>query len=82
VLIKRGHASKAARLFGFADAYWPLVSIRRWAHNEWEFAPCVAVARTMLGDEAYDAAHAEGIVMSPEQVIHYALDQDQDKREH
>jgi predicted ATPase len=76
VLIKRGHASKAARLFGFADAYWPLVSIRRWAHNVWEFAPFVSAARSALGDAAYDAARAEGYAMTPEQAIDYALDQD------
>jgi hypothetical protein len=69
------NALKAALMFGFADACYVNAKYRRWAHRIWEFAPFIARARAALGDEAYDAAHAEGYAMTIKQAITCALSQ-------
>lgn len=64
---------RAAKLSGKADAIMAAVKHRRWLHNDWEYAPYIAKARTALGDQAYEAAYAEGRAMTLEHAIDYAL---------
>jgi predicted ATPase len=69
-----GDYVRAARIRGCADMCLHVVKHRRWLHNDWEYAPYLAKARAALGDEAYEAAYAEGYAMPLEQAIEVALD--------
>ncbi len=66
---------KAARITGAADRCCAQCSRRRFVHNEREYAPYIAKARAALGDEAYEAARAEGHAMTLEEAIAYVLDE-------
>jgi tetratricopeptide (TPR) repeat protein len=74
VLSGHGVATKAARVFGMADACLAATKHRRWLHNDWEYAPYIAKARKALGDTAFEAAHAAGFAMPLEAAIAYTLD--------
>jgi hypothetical protein len=68
----RGDASRAAHLFGAAEAIrkacdYPL---EPWARLD--FAPYIAKARESLGADGYESAWAEGNAMTTEQVVAYA----------
>ena len=76
----QGDSLHAAKIFGKTDAIMDALKHRRahtgdrrWLHNDWEYAPYIAKARTALGDAAYNAAYAEGRAMPLEQAIAYAL---------
>jgi hypothetical protein len=66
----RGDALRAARLWGTGDAGW---AGNRNPNHVWDYAPLVAKMRAALGDDAFEAAHAEGRAMTLEQAIDYAL---------
>jgi non-specific serine/threonine protein kinase len=70
----RGEATRAARLFGAADALFASTGERLWLHNVREIEPYIVKACTALGDAAYDAAYAEGRAMTPEQAVQFALE--------
>ena len=65
---------RCARLRGFVERLMTERNHYRRANLEWEFAPYIAKARAALGDEAYEAAYAEGRAMSVEQAVAYALE--------
>jgi len=68
-----GNPIRAAQLFGVSDACLLKIKLRRWRYHDWEYAAYIAKARAALGDDAYDAAYAEGRTMPLEQAIAYAL---------
>ena len=70
----RGHAGRAARLFGAEDALRErngslMLPLWQSDHARWQ-----AAARAELGDEAFTAAWTEGQAMSLEQAVAYALE--------
>jgi tetratricopeptide (TPR) repeat protein len=72
VASNRGDARRGARLFGAADAEMAASNERRFKNNDMEIAPYVAKARAALGNEAYEAAYAEGRAMTLEGAIEVA----------
>ena len=73
ICVELGDYARAARCWGVGDSCLASVGARRWLTNEWEYAPYIARARAALGDAAYEAALAEGRVMTVEQAVAYAL---------
>ncbi len=69
-----GDGVRAARLFGASDALrttwslspWEPVDRRDHDHNQ-------AIARALLAEDTWAAAHAEGLSLDPEQAVAYAL---------
>jgi hypothetical protein len=73
VAMGQGDPGRAARLFGAAEAVRlaigaPLPLIQRVPYEQ-----AVASVRAQLGQEAFEAAWAEGQTMSLEQAIHDSL---------
>ena len=68
-----GEALHAARLRGMADSMIAMNNHYRKANYAWEYAPYITKARAALGEEAYEAAYAEGRAMTVEQAIAMAL---------
>ena len=71
----RGEPDRAARLWGAAEALGetaavPLIPMIR---SRYDYEGYVAAARSQLGQEAFEAAWAEGRTMTPEEAIDYAL---------
>jgi tetratricopeptide (TPR) repeat protein len=71
----RGEPDRAARLWGAAEALGetsavPLIPIIR---TRYDYEGHVATARSRVGEEAFEAAWAEGRTMTPEEAIEYAL---------
>jgi hypothetical protein len=71
-----GESQRAARLYGAADAWreslgFPLTPVRR-IHCDQD----TVFLRTLLGEEAFAAAWAEGQALSLEQAVAYALEAD------
>jgi len=64
---------RAARLTGISEANRDVIDMPRYRQEELDIAPYIAKARAALGDDAYDAAYAEGRAMPLEQAIVYAL---------
>ena len=64
-----GDVKKAARLFGAAQAIHNAVGFKIEKSDRKFIDPCLTEARTAIGDEAFDAAHAEGRQLSIEEAI-------------
>jgi DNA-binding CsgD family transcriptional regulator len=71
----RGTPARAARLWGAAEALGEAasVSILPALEARYDYEEHVAAVRSRLGEEAFDAAWAEGRKMTPEEAIEYAL---------
>ena len=75
----RGEAARAARLWGAAEALreaigYPASPFDR-SHPDYE--GLLAPARSRLGEAAWEAAQAEGRMMTPEEAIEYALSEEE-----
>jgi predicted ATPase/DNA-binding CsgD family transcriptional regulator/class 3 adenylate cyclase len=70
-----GYCGRAARLFGAAEALGETLGLHRLAADEMDRERRVAAARAALGDEAFQAAWAEGRTMPLEQAIEIAMAQ-------
>jgi predicted ATPase/DNA-binding CsgD family transcriptional regulator len=70
-----GVHDRAARLLGSAQAVWRLSGARIDEMSPYQSfdEQCGALSRAALGDQAYDAAFAEGAGSGLDQVIKYAL---------
>ena len=66
-------AVRAAKLHGIADNMFSKNHHYRQAHLGREYAPYIAKARAMLGDEAYENAYVEGYSLTMDQAFEYAL---------
>ncbi|HUG16782.1 MAG TPA: LuxR C-terminal-related transcriptional regulator [Thermomicrobiales bacterium] len=67
-------AQRAARLFGACDALHARISTPMSGFQQQDHAPALAASRTALGDDAFEAAWAEGAAMSLEHAVAYALE--------
>ena len=45
------------------------------ARTKWEFEPYITIARAVMGDQAFEAARAEGRAMTREQAVKFALEE-------
>ncbi|HEV2121375.1 MAG TPA: LuxR C-terminal-related transcriptional regulator, partial [Chloroflexota bacterium] len=72
----RGHAERAARLFGAAAKRRAKVGYVHFAPEQAAYDREVAMVRDQLDPATFAAAWAEGQTMSAEQVIAYALESD------
>jgi non-specific serine/threonine protein kinase len=77
VAIDQGKQTRAATLFGIADAIWTAIgaspdfyAVFKGPHDE-----RVALTRKALGDNAYDVAYAEGLRLPGDRALHYALEE-------
>jgi non-specific serine/threonine protein kinase len=71
----RGDGDRAARLWGAAEALGEAASVPMLPTIEslYDYEGHVAATRSQLGEEAFEAAWAEGRKMTPEQAVEYAL---------
>jgi DNA-binding CsgD family transcriptional regulator len=69
----RGRASRAARLWGAAEALREEIGVPLQPDNLQLLEPYITAARLSLGDVGWQAALAEGRAMMPERAIEYAL---------
>jgi ATP/maltotriose-dependent transcriptional regulator MalT len=69
----KGEAERASRLFGAAQALREAVGYQQPPSEHALRAPYLTDARSRLGEEAWEAAVAEGRAMGLEQAIDYAL---------
>ena len=79
----RGETVRAARLWGAAEALGetaavPLIPMIR---SNYDHEGYLDTARSRLGEEAFEAAWAEGRAMSPEQAVEYAFEEPQQPEE-
>jgi DNA-binding CsgD family transcriptional regulator len=79
VAVLRGQPAHAARLFGAADSLrkaigHPVQPLKRINYN---YESYIAATRTELGEAVFEAAFSEGLAMSAEQAIEYALSSDE-----
>ena len=65
-------SQEAARLFGAADAARQRVGVVRFSIYQQAFDSTLAGLRTALGDNAFDAAWAEGAALTTDEAIAYA----------
>ncbi|MGN6337639.1 ATP-binding protein, partial [Mycobacterium sp.] len=65
-------ARQAARLFGAADALRQRSGLVRFNVHQAGYQSSVAALREVMGDNAFDAAWAEGAALSTEEAIAYA----------
>jgi hypothetical protein len=70
----QGHAERAARLFGAAEALGEAMEIQRSLSVQSAFEGDITCARTALSEETFAAAWAEGRALSLDQSIDYALE--------
>ena len=73
VAAAQGDPVRCARLRGLVSQLMDERHHYRLAHLEWAFAPYIAKARAALGDEAFEAAYAEGRAMPLDEAIPYAM---------
>jgi len=71
----RGMPTRAARLFGGAEALRKAIGhpAQPLKKINYDYEAYIASTRAELGDTAFDAAFAEGLAMSAEQAVEYAL---------
>jgi tetratricopeptide (TPR) repeat protein len=69
----RAQGSRAARLWGAAEALRTNIGAPRPLDARLLYEPSMAAARAQLGEAAWEAAFAEGMAMSPEEAAEYAL---------
>jgi non-specific serine/threonine protein kinase len=68
-----GEAGRAARLFGAAQALREVVGSRHMPKEDALREPYMATARSQLDEASWEEAWAEGLAMSMEQAIEYAV---------
>jgi non-specific serine/threonine protein kinase len=73
-----GDAKRAARLWGAASAWREAINEPLPPAYQRDYAEYITQARTQLGENVYAAAWSEGHAMSPEQVIEFALRENDD----
>jgi non-specific serine/threonine protein kinase len=73
-----GHPARAAQLLGAAETLREAISLSLllWDHTPTDYEALLNAARVRLGEEAWEAAFAEGRAMTPEEAIEYALETD------
>ena len=71
VAAAQGDAERCVRLRGLVERLMNERHHYRRENLNWEYAPHIAKARAVLGDDAYDAAFAEGRAMMSEQALAY-----------
>jgi tetratricopeptide (TPR) repeat protein len=69
----RGQGARAARLWGAAEALRTNIGAPLPPDGRLLYEPSMAAARAQLGEAAWEAAFAEGSMMSPEEAAEYAL---------
>jgi predicted ATPase/DNA-binding SARP family transcriptional activator/DNA-binding CsgD family transcriptional regulator len=75
-----GTATRAARLWGAAEAAREVTGISVFTPDEWELhEPHLASARSQLGEPAWKATLAEGRAMSLDEAAEYALSEEADQ---
>ena len=70
-----GKVVRAARLWGAAEALFETIEVAAspYAPDRSHYQSQIGAVRTQLGEEAFEAAWAEGKTMSPEWAVEYAL---------
>jgi predicted ATPase/transcriptional regulator with XRE-family HTH domain len=68
-----GDPLRAVRLFGAAQAHRDAIAAPRWRDRDASYARDVALARSLLDEEAWRAAWAAGGAMPLDQAVAYAL---------
>ena len=71
----QGQATRAARLWGAAEALREPADVERAPNLRADDDPHVAEVCSALGEEAFAAAWAEGRAMTLEQAVAYALEE-------
>ncbi len=69
----QGDATRAALLFGAAQAHREALATQRWSHLDTLYARDLALARSQLDPEQWDAAWEQGYAVSLDQAVAYAL---------
>jgi tetratricopeptide (TPR) repeat protein len=73
----RGEAERCARLIGAAEGLHEAVGIPVYVYYELHRSPyesTVAAVRSQMGEEAFEAARADGRAMTFEQAVEYSLE--------
>ena len=73
IAAEEGDPVRAARLFGAAQPHCEAVAAPRWRHLDPIYDRDVALARSLLGPEGWQAAWAAGCAMPIDQAVTYAL---------
>lgn len=73
-LVMRGAAVEAAKLQGAAAANREVIGAGLWKMDSAQLQPAMQQARAMLGDEAFDAAYAEGHATDVDSAVEIALE--------
>ena len=73
-LVTRGAAAEAARLQGAAAANREVIGAGLWRMDSAQLQPAMEQARTMLGDEAFEAAYAAGRATDVGTAVEIALE--------
>ena len=68
-----GDYARAARLLGAADNSNRIIGISLIPHVQADYDRGVLAARTAMGADPFEKAHAEGRAMTLERAIEYAL---------
>ncbi len=71
---ERSHGQRAARLWGASTALREAIGSSRSPVDQESYEQETAQARALMGQTAFDAAFAEGSVMSLEQAVEFAFD--------
>ena len=74
VAVLAGNHQRAARLLGATESLREMSGVGELRSHQATTAPDVAAAHAALGEQAFDAAWAEGRAMTREYAIAYALD--------
>jgi predicted ATPase/class 3 adenylate cyclase/DNA-binding CsgD family transcriptional regulator len=72
IAVKQESALEAARLYGAADALRRSLGLARFPVAQSEYDANLEQARLLAGDDAYDAAFAEGAALSVDEAVGYA----------
>jgi tetratricopeptide (TPR) repeat protein len=70
-----GEVTRAARLFGAAEAQWRASGAVRYAPDQPVYERDVASVRAKLDEDAFEAAWAEGMAMNAQEAIAYAMEE-------
>ncbi|MDQ3238287.1 MAG: tetratricopeptide repeat protein [Actinomycetota bacterium] len=73
----QGQAVRSARLWGAAEALREAIGVQLAPVERTAYARYIAVARSRLDDEAWQAAWAEGRMLSPAEAVEYGLPADE-----
>lgn len=73
-LVSRGAAAEAAQLQGAAAANREVIGAGLWKMDSAQLQPAMQQARTVLGDEAFEAAYAAGRATDVDTAVEIALE--------